>query len=96
MKIIRQGDVVIKLNTGNPEGKPRKDKTLALGEATGHHHTMTAGTVYGVMEGIQWVVLEEPTELTHQEHATITLPPGTHEVVIQREYSPEEIRRVID
>ena len=27
---------------------------------------------------------------------TLTIPPGVHEVRIQREYHPEEIRRVLD
>ena len=95
-KVIRQGDVYIILNTGTPEGNAREDRTLALGEATGHHHTLTAGQVFGTLQGTQWIVLEEPTKLTHQEHATITIPAGVHEVRIQREYTPQAIRRVID
>lgn len=97
LQIIRQGDVIIKLNQAKPEeAKKRKDRTLALGEATGHHHTLTKGEVYGSMDGVQWIVLDEETELTHQEHDILVIPPGVHEVIIQREYAPEEIRRVID
>jgi len=96
-QVIRQGDVFIILDCEKPvSAKARKDRTLALGEATGHHHTLTAGVVFGEMAGQQWVVLDEETGLTHQEHYTRTLPPGTHEVRIQREYSPEKIRRVTD
>jgi len=96
-KVIRQGDVYIVLNGSKPtSAKPRKDRTLALGEATGHHHTLTAGVVYGEMAGQQWIVLDTDTDLTHQEHATVTIPPGVHEVRIQREYTPQAIRRVVD
>jgi hypothetical protein len=35
-------------------------------------------------------------ELRHDEHATIVLPRGTYRVVRQREYAPDEIRRVAD
>jgi hypothetical protein len=97
-KIIRHGDVFIILDAGgqDPNAKPRRDRTLALGEATGHTHTLTAGTVYGELAGRQWIVLDEPAELKHQEHDTLVIPPGVHEVRIQREYHPEEIRRVMD
>ena len=96
-KVIRQGDVVIKLNQKVPKGaQNRKDKTLAFGEATGHHHSLSKGVVLGDREALQWIVLDTEAELTHQEHDTLVIPPGTHEVNIQREYSPERIRRVID
>jgi len=97
-KVIRQGDVYIVLNTNKPgDTRQRKDRTLALGEATGHHHTLTAGTVYGELNGKQWVVIDEPTKLTHQEHDTLDIPIGVHEVRIQREYVPNAVpRRVLD
>jgi hypothetical protein len=34
--------------------------------------------------------------LTHQEHDTITLPPGKYKSVTQAEYSPEAIKAVTD
>ena len=42
-----------------------------------------------------------PVTLDHEEHAPITVVPGTYRVVIQREYVPAEIapslfRRVVD
>lgn len=96
-QVIRQGDVYIILDSEKPVTvKPRHDRTLALGEVTGHHHTLTEGVVYGELAGQQWIVLEKATTLTHQEHATLTIPPGVHEVRIQREYHPEAIRRVMD
>lgn len=39
----------------------------------------------------------KPVTLTHEEHAGFTLPAkSAYQVVIQREYSPEAMRRVID
>jgi hypothetical protein len=41
-------------------------------------------------------VTGEPAALEHDEHDTITLPPGSYRIVRQREYAPEEIRYVAD
>jgi hypothetical protein len=97
-KVIRQGDVYIILDKVKPEDlAEREDRTLALGEATGHHHTLTVGTVYGELDGEQWIVIDEPSELTHQEHDMLDIPIGVHEVRIQREYVPDALpRRVLD
>lgn len=77
---------------------------LAYGEVTGHSHAIDsrAATLYAVPgqddrvlvingEGAMPGVL-----LEHEEHGTITLPPGTYRVRHQREYAPGEIRRVAD
>lgn len=96
-KVIRQGDVYIVLNQPKPdELQLREDKVLAVGEATGHNHVLTSGTVYGKLDGRQWIVLDTESELIHQEHAVVTVPIGIHEVRIQREYTPKEIVRVRD
>ncbi len=44
----------------------------------------------------RYLLISEPTALTHQEHAAIPLPAGVYRVTIQREYAPEGIRRVAD
>lgn len=84
---------------------------LAHGEVTGHHHAILepeAELVAIPAEGERLVTADEaaelyllvhgtdPVQLTHQEHATITVDPGTYKVVRQREYSPEALRRVQD
>jgi len=70
---------------------------LAEGEATGHAHTIDAkcATLFGVDENMV-VVVDKPTTLDHQEHGAIEVAPGNYWVTRQREYSPEEIRRVLD
>jgi len=99
---IRQGDVFLK-PTELPEGKGKKIRSqrgrliLARGEATGHHHSVSANVAELFDFGGRTVlVVKEPTTLDHQEHAQIEVQPGIYWVVIQREYHPEEIRRVQD
>jgi hypothetical protein len=84
---------------------------LAHGEVTGHHHAILDpdAELVGVPgDGQKLVTADQaaslyllvhgtsPVALTHQEHATITIDPGTYRVVRQREYTPEQIRRVVD
>lgn len=102
MNQIRQGDVYLKPGE-MPEGKCKKIKAkrgrliLAEGEATGHHHSVSADVAelfdFG---GKMALVVREPATLDHQEHAPIEVQPGTYWVIRQREYSPQEIRRVAD
>lgn len=100
----RQGDVFLVQASGLPKGarevEPENGRVvLAHGEVTGHHHSLPA---VGVKlwectdSPDRYLEVEEPASLVHQEHAEIPLPIGTYRVVQQREYSPEEIRRVKD
>ena len=91
-----------------PKGdrKKRENGTVAYGEATGHHHSLAAedlerAEVLECGDGLFVHVSEDGVRLegavfTHQEHGPVTLAPGDYKVVIQREYSPEAIRRVAD
>lgn len=78
---------------------PSKDGRLILaeGEATGHHHSVDArhGKLYATAMGTI-LMLARAAELLHQEHEEIRLPEGAYEVILQREYSPGEARRVRD
>lgn len=98
---IRQGDVFLTPATNVPTGKKVRAKRgrliLARGEATGHHHSVSANTSEMFeLDGRMWLVVNEPTTLDHQEHAPIEVKPGIYWVVRQREYTPQEIRRVKD
>ena len=42
------------------------------------------------------VTAEGGVSIVHEEHGTVSVPKGDYEVTIQREYSPEEIRSVVD
>jgi len=101
MKLYRQGDVLIMPVKNIPQNLKRtKRVTLALGEVTGHHHSIASGAVgfaddeTGLADYFE--VTGESADLTHQEHDTITLPKGKYRKVIQVEYTPEAIRNVAD
>ena len=84
---------------------------LAHGEVTGHHHELqvrdaadwwkegeisTANEKPSQLAGEIFVSLAAGGKVTHDEHATIPLPPGTYRVMRQREYHPEALRNVND
>ena len=101
MKYYQQGDVLIKeVKTIPNNSKKKNDKTLAIGEATGHHHTITEGEaeLYEHEGTLFLKVNSETATLTHQEHKTIEIPQGEYEIGIVREYShfDEEVRNVKD
>jgi hypothetical protein len=108
MKIIRQGDVLFVPVSAIPEGPrvKRETGTVAYGEVTGHHHSLAVedlerAEVLECGDGLFVHVSEDGVRIegavfTHQEHGQVTLAPGDYKVTIQREYSPEAIRNVID
>ncbi|MDE2101282.1 MAG: hypothetical protein KGL39_28810 [Patescibacteria group bacterium] len=99
--MYRQGDVLIEAVATIPadavKQKPGQRIILALGEATGHHHSLEADAADWWKAGEeQFLELSAPAEVTHQEHGAIALPAGRYRVTRQREYSPEAIRNVAD
>lgn len=103
-KLYRQGDVLIMpINNIPNKNKLKKTKrcTLALGEVTGHHHTIHNGAVGYADDELSLAKFVEVIDstggaLTHQEHDTIVLPEGTYKVIGQVEYTPERLQRVMD
>lgn len=110
-KQYRQGDVIlVRVDEDVPPGTTRERENgrviLAHGEVTGHAHAIVDEraelvepqlvTREGAAELYLLVHGTEPVTLTHEEHATIAVPPGAYEVRRQREYSPQEIRQVAD
>lgn len=105
MKIFRQGDVLIRQVSAIPEGLGRVPldggrTILAYGEVTGHAHAVVgdaellASDVEEMRE--RFLRVDREVQVVHEEHDTITLPPGLYSVGIQAEYAPEEIRTVAD
>ena len=97
--LYQQGDVLI-TKVLEVKGNKLNHLTLALGEATGHHHTITKGDaeLYNY-EGVLFLrVNSEEAELTHQEHNTITIPKGDYKIGIVREFDhwAEEAKNVRD
>lgn len=103
--MLRQGDVLLVPVDELPRGLkkvPRENGRIVLahGEATGHAHVIEGEAQFLAsdleeLDG-RFLVVEEETELVHDEHATITVPPGIHQVVRQREYELEAPRYVAD
>lgn len=101
--IYRQGDVLFMQVNETLEGQPQDRVNgrliVAEGEATGHAHAVCdIDAQLLTMEVTGEVYLDAPNGATveHEEHAAVVLPPGTFRVMYQREYSPQEIRRVLD
>jgi len=106
---FRQGDVLIvplndKPNYDKMERTSKKGQpvVLAEGEATGHAHRIMpeknedAAALF-MKDGQTFLqVTAEEAKLVHEEHDMHLLPAGDYEVVRQREYTPEEIRTVLD
>ena len=89
----------------------KRDKgrvVLAYGEVTGHAHAIAEPqaemwTFLGTDDNAalgndndRLLVCLNETDLSHEEHETITIPPGLYVVKRQREYGPEELRTVAD
>lgn len=105
-KFVRQGDVKVQMVSVIPEGKRIDAKeqnvaVLAHGEVTGHKHQIKEGEVnFFMIENMfdfkYLEVLSDTAILKHEEHTEIVLDKGIYRVSIQREYTPEEIRNVLD
>ena len=97
--MIQQGDVIV-VKVSEVKGKKLNHLTLAKGEATGHHHTITEGDAeLYEHEGTMFLrVNSEKATLTHQEHSAVVIPRGDYKINIVREYDhfSEEARKVQD
>src|SRR5574341_1919329 len=103
MDQVRQGDVFIRRVAELPSGarKLKRDKgkvVLAYGEATGHAHAFGSRFVnmYAVADefdrtACSWLRVMQDVVLRHEEHRSITLPPGNYRVVRQRQWEDAPI-----
>jgi hypothetical protein len=96
--MLRQGDVLIIPSDTEFTGTKLSHLTLAEGEVTGHRHRISNGEAeLFESEGVLYLKILSPTAiLSHEEHAQVTIPQGNWEIRIQREYSPEGLRYVVD
>jgi hypothetical protein len=94
----RQGDLLFIQQDTRPkiDLTTRQSDVIVAGEATGHSHRLTAGTILEAPGGTLYLEITQTTQVIHEEHGPITLDPGLWLVVRQREYSPEAIRTVLD
>lgn len=96
----RHGDVLIAATKTIPKDAQRRPHSvLAFGEVTGHSHRIAEPDTAELWEqgGMLYLnVTANTASVIHEEHNPITLPRGTYRVWMQREYSPEAIRRIVD
>jgi hypothetical protein len=94
----RQGDLLFVLQEERPavELTVRPSQVIVAGEATGHAHRLTGGSVLEAPDGKLYLDLVKPTRVVHEEHDALTLGAGWWLVVRQREYTPDAIRTVRD
>ena len=104
MNFYQQGDVLMQQIKFLPANATVKQVggsiVLALGEVTGHSHTIeeAEGVTLYTLDEILYVVADHEVTMVHQEHGAVTLPAGTYRVGIVQEYDyvTEEGRRVRD
>jgi len=107
-KYLQQGDVLMFPVKELPEGVEKQPtNVLQEGEHTGHAHRLMfrhddkaigSGVYQHPMTLKKYFEVEVPTDLNHEEHKTIQVPPGIYEVRIVREYDhfENEAREVVD
>lgn len=97
--MLQQGDVIL-VKVLEIQGKKLKHLTLAQGELTGHHHTITEGDaeLYDHEGTLFLKVKSDSATLTHQEHGTVVIPRGDYKINRVREFDhfAEEAKRVQD
>ena len=97
--LLRQGDVLL-MTASIPAGAAKlPHRTLAHGEVTGHSHRVEDAADVELFEKDGTLYLRvrgEGAAILHQEHGTVTAPPGEYKVWRQREYTPKEIRIIRD
>lgn len=104
MKSFRQGDVclieVSKIpSDATPVTPDRRGVVLMEGELTGHHHRFANDGNAELLErqsGERFVVVKEPSALTHEEHDAIMFTGKKYQQVFQVEDYGEEVRQVAD
>jgi len=83
MDIYRQGDVIVAPRR-IPKGAKLTGNEVRIAGETGNPHVLK-GKVFSSGRR-QYIVLEEPTEMTHPQHAPLSLQPGSYEVRTVRDY----------
>ena len=97
----RQGDVLLvpaTLPEGAKQVESKGDVILAYGEVTGHAHRIKESTKVRMWSAgaERFLQVMDAVALIHEEHATVTIPPGIYKLPQQVEYTPAELQRVAD
>lgn len=94
---LRHGDVqLIKVEQMPEDVNLLNRKELAYGEVTGHAHRIDVGELFETKHGELYLKVEKLSNLSHEEHKTLTLEPGIYRVGIKRQYIPDGWETVRD
>jgi len=97
-KVYRHGDVVILSHKQDKGGHDCKG-VLAEGEVTGHAHRVK-GNAQVTAEAEDAVhrlmTVAERVLIDHEEHKPKAVPKGTYKIGVQKQWTPEGLRRVED
>lgn len=101
---LRQGDVMLRSAAIPADANRVRLRPLALGEKTGHHHSLTieevpledAVEMYEKDGEVYVRITGEGVTLQHQEHKSHAVAPGDYAVVIQKEETDWGARQVAD
>lgn len=101
---LRHGDVlfhpVAKLPKGATLLHKGLDYTVALGEYTGHSHTLVAEKPVEVFgwNGERFLRIKAGAKIKHQEHKQLEVQPGIYKIGLEKEfdYFQEKISEVRD
>ena len=89
----RQGDVLLissLLPDGATEDPAPGNVVLQSGVATGHKHQLSRKCARLMIDGDRRYlhVRGGKASLKHEEHGTISIPPGTYRVLLPKQYTP--------
>ena len=101
---IRHGDVSLHQISELPENlkeiKHSGSFALALGEVTGHSHKIISKEmqIFQDEKGLFFLKVNQPAQISHEEHKTVTLMPGIYKREMEQEfdYFLETTRQVQD
>ncbi len=105
MNAYRQGDVLLAPSTIPASAQRIKLRPIALGERTGHHHSLMADPGLSIEDAVEMYELdgktyvricEEAVALVHQQHKAQRLALGEYVYVPQVENTDWGTRQVID
>ena len=97
IKVHRQGDIVFVPSNLPVEGKEKKDKIIAEGEATGHAHRVVGDSKLIVLGEEMSIIVDKPEVIRHEEHEDIIINEN-HDIGNQEEWDWFEkvSRKVLD
>lgn len=102
IEYYQQGDVILFKIEELPPAKElvlRKDKIIAEGEATGHHHQVFGNAnVFNAPGKQMFLEVINQSCLRHEQHKKIELPAGLYRIegIREKDHFSEAIRRVVD